>query len=70
LLALTWDDMDFDARRVTVRASLSQTADATAIKSTKSGRIRKVPLTTSAIEAFRRQKVLQNEDRLANGDVY
>jgi integrase len=70
LLALTWDDIDFEARRVTVRASLSQTAGATAIKSTKSGRVRRIPLTTSAIEAFRRQKVLQNEDRLANGDIY
>ncbi len=70
LLALTWDDVDFDARRVTVRASLSQTAAATAIKSTKSGRVRRIPLTTSAIEAFRRQKALQNEDRLANGEIY
>jgi integrase len=70
LLALTWDDVDFEARRVTVRASLSQTAAATAIKSTKSGRVRKIPLTTSATEAFRRQRVLQNEDRLANGDIY
>ena len=70
LLALTWDDVDFDARRVTVRASLSQTAGATAIKSTKSGRVRLIPLTVAAVEAFRRQKVVQNADRLANGDIY
>jgi integrase len=40
LLALTWDDVDFENRRVTVWASLSQTAGATAIESTKSGRVR------------------------------
>jgi integrase len=67
LLALTWDDVDFENRRLTVRASLSQTAGATAIKS---GRVRLIPLTTAAAEAFRRQKVLQNGDRLANGDIY
>jgi integrase len=70
LLALTWDDVDLEARRVTVRASLSQTAGATAIKSTTSGRVRLIPLTTAAAEAFRRQKIAQNEDRLANGDIY
>ncbi len=70
LLALTWADVDFEARRVTVRASLSQTAGATAIKSTKSGRVRMIPLTAAAIDAFRRQKVLQNEHRLADGDFY
>jgi len=48
LLALTWDDVDFENRRLTVRASLSQTAGATAIKSTKSGRVRLIPLTTAA----------------------
>jgi hypothetical protein len=29
-----------------------------------------IPLTAAAIDAFRRQRVLQNEDRLANGDIY
>jgi integrase len=70
LLALTWNDVDLGAKRVTIRASLSQTAGATAIKSTKSGRIRMIPLTTAAVDAFRRQKVIQTADRLANGDIY
>jgi integrase len=70
LLALTWDDVDFEARRVAVRASLSQTAAATAIKSTKSGRVRKIPLTTSAIEAFRRQKCPPERGSACKCDIY
>jgi integrase len=70
LLAVTWDDIDLEAGTVVIRASLSQTKDAIAVKSTKSGRVRAIPLTTEARDAFRGQRSQQNEDRLRNGDVY
>ena len=70
LLALTWDDVDLDQGSVTIRASLSQTKAATAIKSTKTNRVRIVPLTAAALEAFRRQRLQQNEDRMRNADIF
>ena len=70
LLALTWPDIDIENGRMTIRASLSQTKAATAIKSTKTGRVRMVPLPIAAREVLRRLRVQQNEDRLRAGEIY
>lgn len=71
LLALQWADVDFEARSLAINASLSQTtAGGIAMKDTKSGRSRSVPLAPVAIEALRRAKALQARDRLAAGGAY
>jgi integrase len=56
--------VDLDARCVTIRASLSQTDAGIALKSTKTGRIRVLPLSPLAHEAMRKKKLLQKADQL------
>ncbi len=58
LLALTWGDVDFQLGRVTISKSLSQTKANVALKATKSGRSRVVPMSPPARMAFRKQQVL------------
>lgn len=70
ILALHWQDVDLEQGVVTIRASLSQTKGSVGLKSTKSGRVRVVPLSAPARDALRKQKVLQSEDRLRIGGVY
>ena len=70
LLALSWDDVDLDAGRVIIRASLSQTKGTVEMKSTKTGRVRIVPLTLAARETFRRLHLQQSEDRLRAGELF
>jgi integrase len=70
LLALHWNDVDLEAGHVTIRASLSQTKGTVALKSTKTGRVRRVPLSAPAQGAFRKQNVLQKADRLRAGARY
>jgi integrase len=50
--------------------SLSQTRRATALKTTKSGRTRTLPLSRVANDALRSQRALQARERLANGGLY
>jgi integrase len=70
LLALHWSDVDLTKRVVIVRGSMSQIKGSTVLKSTKSGRIRALPLSAGAVDALRKQRVLQREDRLRAGAVY
>jgi integrase len=70
LLALSWPDIDLDAGTIMIRASLSQSAGRVMLKSTKTDRVRMVPLIPAAIDVLRRQRVQQNADRLAAGEVY
>jgi integrase len=70
LLALSWNDVDLEAGTVTIRASISQTKAAVTMKSTKSGKIRVVPLSQAARAVFRRQKALQAADKLKKGEHY
>ncbi len=70
LLALRWADVDLEAARMTLRASLAQTAAGTSIKSTKSGRVRVVPLSGSAVDAFRAQRRMQAADQIRLGPGY
>jgi integrase len=70
LLALRWTNVDFPNAQVTIKASLSYTRAGTYEKSTKTDKARIVALSTGAVEALRRQRVLQAEDRLAAGSAY
>lgn len=70
LLALHWRDVDLEIGRVVIRASLSQTKAKVELKSTKTGRVRVVPLSTSGREILQRQMDLQTLDREAAGEHY
>jgi integrase len=54
----------------TIKASLSQTRTGVAIKATKTERARVVPLSVLAIDALRRQRVMQAREKLAAGGGY
>jgi len=70
LCALQWGDVDLERATVFVSRSLTETRDGGLLKSTKTGRARTAPLSRVAIEALRRQRVLQAQDRLAAGPAY
>lgn len=70
LCALSWDDFDQQASTLHIRRAITHTRESIAIKSTKSGRSRKVPLSRLALDALRSQKALQARDRLANGAAH
>ena len=70
LLALRWSVVDLERRTVTIAAALSQTKAGIAVKSTKSDRVRIVPLSAFALDAIRRQRAAQAQDKLAAGSGY
>lgn len=71
LCGLSWADVDVDARKVRIRRSLSQTKNLIELKDTKTHRERVVGLSDWAIQALRRQRVIQAEERLrAPAGVY
>uniref|UniRef100_E6PBZ2 Site-specific integrase n=1 Tax=mine drainage metagenome TaxID=410659 RepID=E6PBZ2_9ZZZZ len=64
LCGLSWCDVDFDARKVRIRQSLSQTKGRIELKDTKTHRERVIGLSAWSIEALRRQRVMQAQERL------
>jgi integrase len=68
--ALKWDAVDLDAKTLTVRASLSQTTGGVVLKSTKTGRVRTIPLTPLAFDALRERRRAYLAERLAAGASY
>jgi integrase len=70
LCALHWSDVSFDDSVATIRASLSQSKYGIALKTTKTERIRVVPLTAEAIEALRKHRARQAAEKLASGAAY
>lgn len=70
LLALHWRDIDLKIGRVVLRASLSQTKAKVELKSTKTGRVRVVPLSASGRKIMQRQMDLQARDRDVAGEYY
>ncbi|MDB5094142.1 MAG: hypothetical protein JWO85_2243 [Candidatus Eremiobacteraeota bacterium] len=70
LCALSWSDVDLDAKTVTIRASYSETRTGLSMKGTKTDRIRTVPLSRMALEACRRQRAFQAAEKLAAGSAY
>ena len=67
-LAIRWQDIDLDGASLTVNQSLEQTKDGLRFKPPKSkkGR-RRITLSPLTVEALRRHKVEQMEERLAIG---
>lgn len=70
LCGLSWDDYDAAAGTLTIRHSLSQTRRGVALKATKSGSTRTLPLSRVANDALRSQRAFQARERLANGGLY
>ncbi len=73
LLALRWADVSFDAATVTIRRAVVETADPQnriVEKTTKTDRVRTVPLGALALDALRLQKRTQAEDRLRAGGSF
>jgi len=70
LLALTWADVNFVGRAVTISRSLEQTEDRLHVKSTKSEKPRSMPLPGSAIEMLREHRSAQSENRRLFGPDY
>ena len=64
LCALSWNDVDFEGRTLTIAQSLSQTKGCIALKGTKTGSVRRLSLSRLALEALRRQRAMQAQDKL------
>ncbi|MGA8534363.1 MAG: site-specific integrase [Candidatus Tumulicola sp.] len=63
--ALSWDDVDFERALITIRRSYTDVTGEMVLKSTKSGRVRKVALSPRAVELLRQQRVKLMEERRA-----
>ena len=63
LCALSWSDVDFENQTLTIAKSLSQTKDRVELKGTKTGSIRRLGLSRLALEALRRQRAMQEQDK-------
>jgi len=70
LLALRWADADLAANSLTVSRSLEQTKAGLRIKTTKSGRSRRLVLPRSAADALREHRRAQQANRDAFGRDY
>ena len=71
LLGLKWEDVDFAAKTLSVRRTLSQTKQKGPILTpTKNSTGRSVKLTPTALDALRRHKVAQNAERLNLGTLW
>lgn len=64
LCGLSWSDIDLGKRELRIHRSLSQTIGRIELKDTKTHRGRTIGLSSWALEALRRQRVMQAEDRL------
>lgn len=71
LCGLSWSDVDLEGRKIRIWRSLSQTTGRVELKDTKSHRERLIGISSWALEALRRQRVMQAEERLrASGGLY
>jgi integrase len=73
LLALKWADADLDAATVRVRRTLTRGEDGRGYvvgAATKSGKGRLVRLTPHAVEALKRHRLHQAEEKLKAGSLY
>ena len=67
-VGLRWSDVDYDARTITVRRSVSYTqADGIDVKSTKTGKQRTIPLDPHTLALLRSIQKQQREERLRFG---
>lgn len=68
---LKWSDVDFDAKRITVRRTLTKPGPAPKFgpPKTKAGR-RAIALSPSLVSLLRRHKAIQNRERLSLGEEF
>ena len=64
LLGLKWADLDMNAGVLQVRRTMSEARDGRIEEETKSGKGRRIDLSQSVLEALRRHRTRQNEERL------
>ena len=70
LCALDWRSVDLERGTVLVDRSLTETRDGGAMKTTKTGHGRTVPLSRVAISALRKQRSAQTADRRRARELY
>lgn len=71
LLGLQWDSIDFEARTMTIRHTVSKVTEVVAKDKTKNASSRRTfPLTSEALDIFRKTKCREEQDRLAFGRKY
>jgi integrase len=70
LLALRWRDTDMERHSIQIRGSLRRSPDGFSIGETKSSKSRRIELTATAVEALRRHRAAQNEERLRLGELW
>ena len=71
LLGLQWDSIDFDAKTMTIRHTVSKVTEVVAKDKTKNASSRRTfPLTPDALEIFKAAKCLEQQNRLAFGLQY
>jgi len=64
LLGLKWADLDMNAGVLQVRRTMSEARDGRIEEETKSGKGRRIDLSQSVLEALRRHRTRQNQERL------
>ena len=64
LLGLKWNDVVLEEGSLSVRRTLSETRSGRVFKTPKNGKGRSIRLTKQAVEALRRHRKRQNEERL------
>jgi integrase len=68
LLALRWQDVDFERKRLVISESLEETKEfGLRFKGPKSGRVRVVPIADALVGALGAYRIKQNADRLRLG---
>lgn len=71
LLGLQWDSIDFDAKTMTIRHTVSKVTEVVAKDKTKNASSRRTfPLTDEALEIFKAAKCQEQQNRLAFGREY
>jgi integrase len=69
LLGLRWDDVDLEKGLLHVRQALAPDGKSFSLPKTSKGR-RTIRLTPEAVEALRKHRIAQNEDRLRQGGCW
>ena len=70
LLGLKWTDVDWESGEIRVRRTLLRTANGLLQQPTKSGKGRVVKLPTLAVDALRRHRTRQSEERSVAGQAW
>ena len=70
LLALTWDDVDFQSGILNISKSLEETDAALRVKGTKSGKSRRFSIPQQALRVLQEHRDMQEEERKLFGPDY